>query len=159
MPARKAQATKAFLGTDQPCRRPKPTFQPLTEVPEPPHYLTANAVPEWERIAPQAAAVGMAAADIRALALLCETLATEHALQALIESEGVTVESGSGARKAHPALAALAQARQQAANLMTAFGLNPKARQALPAPTSGRKPWDRNQFGYNADGSNPFDQF
>lgn len=159
MPARTPRSDKILKGTDQPCRRPRPVYEPLTEVPDPPDYLSESAVPEWHRVAGVATAIGIAETDIRALAMLSETLATEAHLRAAIEQDGITIEAGSGGRKAHPGLAALAQARQQAGNLLAAFGLTPKGRQALPEPKGTRKPWDRNQFGYRDDGSNPFDQF
>lgn len=152
MPARVSADLKRLRGTDQPCRSPQEAFSPLASTPAPPDFLSTAACVEWARIAPPAVAVGIAGADLRALALLAETLATESALRAVIEAEGVTIESGSGAQKAHPALNGLAQARQQAGNLLAAFGLTPKGRQALPSPTGTRKPW-------HVDGKNPFDAF
>jgi len=53
-------------------------------------------------------------------------------LEAAIRSEGLTIEAGSGGRKAHPALQTLTAARRQAQTLLSLFGLMP----------NGRRVWD-----------------
>ena len=71
-------------------------------------------------------------ADLPTLGLLCEIKADIRSLEAAIRTDGHTIQAGSGGRKAHPALASLAAARQQAQILLDIFGLVPgsKTRQA-----------------------------
>lgn len=154
MPARKPIAEKTLKGTVRRCReragiRPVSVRKPsipagigsdrtflglLTQVPAPPSYLSAQAKREWKRIAPEVVLVGVTSADLRALGLLAEALATEAALRGTIAADGATIAAGSGGRKGHPALAALAQVRQQAHKLMFDFGLIPRGRITLPPP-------------------------
>ena len=125
---------KKLKATLQPCREPKASeMDVLRTAPRAPGYLSAAASEEWRRVAPEAVRVGVTQADMRALALLCEALATESELRAVIQQEGTTIEAGSGGRKAHPALAALAQSRHQAHQLLANFGLIPRSRVSMPA--------------------------
>ena len=157
MPARKQSTKKALQGTLRKSREkaalrtrsgvkpPIPTFSGaigcnqaflrlLTQAPAPPSYLSAQAKREWKRIAAEVVLVGVTSADLRALGLLAEALATEMALRGMIAADGATIAAGSGGRKGHPALAALAQVRQQAHKLMFDFGLIPRGRITLPIP-------------------------
>jgi P27 family predicted phage terminase small subunit len=155
VPARRPAAEKALKGTlrksrETPClqknqgvKRPLRAVSGgtdsdhvglprLTQAPSPPSYLSAQAKREWKRIAPEVVRVGVTSADLRALGLLVEALATETALRGMIAVDGATIAAGSGGRKGHPALAALAQVRQQAHKLMFDFGLIPRGRITLP---------------------------
>lgn len=133
MPARLSADLKALKGTLRPGREASRSRDLLSVPPKPPAYLSVKARAEWKRIAADAIAVGITTADIRALVLLCETLATECELRAVLEREGHTVSGANGGTKAHPALSALAQTRQQATLLLQSFGLTPRGRQALPS--------------------------
>ena len=131
---------KKLKGTLQSCREPKGSeMEVLRTSPRAPGYLSEAAAEEWRRVAPEAVRVGVTQADMRALALLCEALATESALRAVIQQEGTTIEAGSGGRKAHPALAALAQSRHQAHQLLANFGLIPRSRVSMPAKPAPAK--------------------
>jgi len=139
----KPTQVKAIAGTARPDRMRQATIQRLTTSPEPPASLSPGAAGEWERIAPQAVLVGLCTPDLRALELLCETLATATTLAVIIRREGVTITSN-GSQKSHPALAALAGARKDAAALLGRFGLDPRGRTALPtapAPTATANPF------------------
>lgn len=131
----KTPELKAIAGTARPSRAKHASLAQLQHVPPAPDSLSARARLEWDRIAPLAVTVGLASADLRALELLCETLALADELAGIIRTEGVTISSGE-AIKAHPALAALAGARKDAAALLGRFGLDPKGRVALPPPPS-----------------------
>lgn len=131
---RKPAEQKILQDTNRPDRdRPNVYLAILHAAPDPPEYLSPTAETEWRRIAPEVVRVGVTLADLRALALLCESLATESALRAVIDQEGTTIAAGSGGRKSHPALAALAQCRSQAHKLLSDFGLIPRGRISLPA--------------------------
>lgn len=137
---------KLMQGTHKPSREPKSeALDVLEATPRPPTYLSPGGAEEWRRVAPEAVRVGVTRADLRALAMLCETLATESDLRAVIEREGTTIEAGSGGRKSHPALAALAQARHQAHALLSDFGLLPRGRQSLPKKAP---PASQNKFAH-----------
>ncbi|WP_232429876.1 phage terminase small subunit P27 family [Burkholderia ubonensis] len=104
----------------------------LTVAPPPPDGMSSRAAAEWDRVAPLVVSLGLLnASDLRALELLAETLATEAQLRETLDREGLTIATGTGGSKAHPALS---DARAQAARLLDAFGLSPRGRQAIDAP-------------------------
>jgi len=70
-------------------------------------------------------------ADLRALELLCETLASEGEARAVVAREGFTVPTADGGQKPHPAVRIMETARNQAHRLLADFGLTPKGRQAV----------------------------
>ncbi|WP_254609085.1 P27 family phage terminase small subunit [Burkholderia lata] len=51
-----------------------------------------------------------------------------------LNREGLTIVTGSGGSKAHPALRALSDACAQAARLFDAFGLSPRGQQVIDTP-------------------------
>ena len=91
---------------------------------------------EWLALAPVLVELGtICRGDLRAFEQLTETLATQNTLQAVIESEGVLLKTGTGSFKTNPAMRSLETARNQAARLFTEFGLTPKARNYVsPVP-------------------------
>jgi P27 family predicted phage terminase small subunit len=116
----------------------------LSEAPLPSESLSDGAVTEWEWLAPVLVSMGLLTfADLRALALLCETLATATALEDTIRCEGFTIAAATGGHKAHPALKALETTRNAAHRMLSDFGLSPKARKYVQkAPTSKEdNPW------------------
>lgn len=139
MPARKSTARKAAAGTLRPSRiRQTPAGERLTEPPGPPAGLDPAAAGEWRALAPILCEICvLTRADLRTLRLLCETLASAASLDATIKAEGLTIESGTGARKAHPALNALGVARSQAARLLDGFGLSPRGRGGVDQAPGG----------------------
>lgn len=134
----KTPELKALAGTARPSRMKQASLERLDTAPPAPSHLSDGARREWARIAPEAIRVGLSTPDLRALELLCETLALADELAAIIRREGVTITSAE-ATKAHPALAAQAQARKDAAAMLGRFGLDPKGRVALPPPPSGNR--------------------
>lgn len=135
MPAHRLNiARKTVQGTLRNGRKTAVAHTRLTRVPAPPERLSDGARDEWRRLAPPlVAARTLTAADLRALEMLTETLATADAMAQVVRTEGTTIEVGSGTRKAHPALQALAQARAQAHRLLCDFGLTPRSRGAIDA--------------------------
>jgi len=142
MSIRVPQATKKLRGTTRKDRDTAPEPQArLTVTPRPPTSLSAAARAEWRTLAPILVAMGtLRGADLRALRLLCETLASAESFAATIAKEGVAVPAGSGSVKTHPAVQALATARAQARGLLADFGLTPRARESVAAAPGGREP-------------------
>jgi len=113
----------------------------LRESPPPPPRLSEAAAVEWVELAPLLVDLGiLSTADLRTLALLCETLATVTELETAIRKHGFLIPCATGGEKAHPALKALETQRSQAARLMDGFGLSPKSRKYVekaPGPRKG----------------------
>jgi P27 family predicted phage terminase small subunit len=94
--------------------------------PAAPAHLSKYAVEEWIRLAPVAMQAGtLDEYSARSFEMLCEILATERTGRELVSLAGMTVGSGRGGRKPHPALRAMETARTQAAGLLKLFGLEP----------------------------------
>ncbi|MEP7301716.1 MAG: phage terminase small subunit P27 family [Caldimonas sp.] len=139
-------AVKTLRGTARQDRQ-KAKLDPaarLVDVPPAPRHLSAAAAAEWDRLAADLVALGtLTAADLRALELLVQTLDSCQTFAAAIERDGLLIESGGGAMKAHPGLAGLGTARAQARALLRDFGLMPSARvDAAPGAPPGPDPLD-----------------
>jgi P27 family predicted phage terminase small subunit len=140
MPAhRTSTVTKLLRGTDRADRKPKRDFAArLNRAPPPPAHLSERAQGEWKAVGKAAVGVGtLTQGDLRAFELLAVTLATEAEAREVIAAEGMTVNTGDGGKKPHPAVRMMETARTQAASLLAAFGLTPKSRQSIDqAPQS-----------------------
>lgn len=102
-----------------------------------PDTASRGANEEWDDLIPLLVELGtICRADLRAFEQLCETLATQTAPQAVIETEGVLPKTGTGSFKTNPAMRSLETARNQAKVLHTGFGLTPKARSYVSAAPS-----------------------
>ncbi|MGC1412833.1 MAG: P27 family phage terminase small subunit [Acetobacteraceae bacterium] len=135
---RKPQGVKELAANDRPDRRVSVPAGRLDVAPDPPANLSKSAATEWRELAPQAVWLGtLAGSDLRAFALLCETLATEGAARAILAVQGMTVRAGDGGCKSHPASRTLEAARSQAARLLAEFGLTPRGRAALDTEPMG----------------------
>lgn len=139
MPPRLSTARKSAAGTLRPGRvRNVPATDRLTDPPKPPAELDPLAAREWKSLAPILCETGvLTVADLRLLRMACELLADISRLEKVIRDEGLTVTSGSGAVKSHPALNALAQSRAQAARLLESFGLSPRSRGGVDQAPGG----------------------
>jgi P27 family predicted phage terminase small subunit len=138
---------KQLTGTHRPDkdRRGVQPGEALRESPPPPEGMSDRACIAWEAIAHELVELGvLTTADLTALALLCETQATASELEETIQKEGFTLSTGSGGKKAHPALKSLESTRNCAARLLAEFGLTPKSRKFVEkAPGPGPKnPFD-----------------
>src|SRR4051794_14934189 len=91
-----------------------------------PQTLTAAARAEWQELAPVAQRLGtLTATTARSFELLVETLATERTARELVAEAGITVSTGRGGVKPHPAVRTMETARVQAAALLRLFRLDP----------------------------------
>ena len=113
-------------------REPKTKLQAgdrLTKVPPAPKTLNQGARQEWKALTPVLVELGtICKADLRALEMLCGILADESRLQKIVDNEGYLLETGTGGKKANPAVKSLETARNQAERMLANFGLYPKAR-------------------------------
>ncbi len=101
----------------------------LTKAPLAPKTLSQNAKQEWKVLASVLVELGtICKADLRALEMLCEILADASRLQKMVNIEGLLLETGTGGKKANPAVKSLETARNQAERMLANFGLYPKAR-------------------------------
>jgi len=111
----------------------------LSRAPAPPKHLNPRAAEEWRRLAPACIALGtLTAVDLRAFELLTVTLAAESEARELLAATGLTVSTGQGGCKPHPAVRMAETARRQAAQLLADFGLTPRGRKGV----STRWDWD-----------------
>src|SRR5437867_275176 len=106
----------------------------------PPPHLSKYALEEWTRLAPVAVHAGtLNECSARSFELLCEILSTERTARELITTAGMTVGSGRGGRKPHPAVRAMETARTQAAALLKLFRFEPgKSAVAEDQPPDGQ---------------------
>jgi P27 family predicted phage terminase small subunit len=116
----------------------------LAEVPLPPETLSSGAMGEWNWLAPVLVELEvLTRADLRTLALCCETLSTATELETTIRDEGYTIPASTGGRKSHPALKALETSRNAGLRMLNDFGLSPKSRKFVtkaPGPAKDN-PW------------------
>ncbi|MBC7944348.1 MAG: P27 family phage terminase small subunit [Burkholderiales bacterium] len=143
MTQRASTQLKAIRGTQRADRAPKQTGgERLTKAPPPPGNLSPAAAGEWNALADVLTRSGaLVSSDLRPLELLCETLATETVLRAILKNGLMT-----GLNKAHPAFRMQITTRTLAARLLTDFGLTPKARQAVdfaPLPDEEEAAWEK----------------
>lgn len=142
---RTATSIKAEKGTLRNCRQaPQTAAEALTTVPLAPDHLSEAAKAEWDRLAPLVVSLGtMSRADLRAFELLAATLATASDAEAIVKREGMTMPTGGGGVRSHPAVKVMETARAQAARMLEQFGLTPKVRNyvgpAKQAPTPEEK--------------------
>jgi P27 family predicted phage terminase small subunit len=103
----------------------------LTKDPPPPEHLSERAAAQWKRVAALCVRLKtLREADLPALELLVNALATEQEARELLKG-GVTVNTGAGGVKPHPAVRMAETARAQAIALLDRFGLTPRGRKGV----------------------------
>jgi P27 family predicted phage terminase small subunit len=149
MPApKKPSHMKVIAGTDRADRRPKQRVgDRLLSSPPPPKYLSRGAKTQWRRVVPAIFRLGvLTEADVTALALLSETLATAEEARVIVDREGFAVSTADGGAKPHPAARIMETARSQVLQLFDRFGLSPRARQSVDVNPDRAAP---NKFAVN----------
>jgi len=147
MTRRLSAQAKRLSGTARVDRHPKPTaLERLRAVPPAPGHLSVRAKLEWVPLATACVELGtLTSADLRGLELLAEVLATETELRELLKTEGMTIPGADGNSKSHPACKLLESTRNQAARLLSDFGLTPKGRQGVDVyPARSANPFSNN---------------
>jgi len=160
MTRRLSPAEKHVRGTARKDRTPKRTaVDRLQTVPKAPDSLSAGAKSEWAPLALAVVELGvLTTADLRALALLAETLAAEAELRAVLQREGLTIPGAGGNFKAHPAAKLLETTRGQAMRLLADFGLTPRGRLGVDVrPPTGGNRFQTNGADRYFDGPKPWD--
>ena len=108
-----------------------PAFE--RSAPEPPDWLSPEALAEWRRIVPALDALGvLKEADRAMVSAYCETWSTYATAIRQVRAEGVTVVNPeSGCPRKNPALAAAEAAANQLRSLGNELGLSPAAERLL----------------------------
>jgi P27 family predicted phage terminase small subunit len=114
---------------------PVPKF--VRQAPEPPEWLSSEALAEWERVTPGLEALDLLKLEDRAmLATYCETWSRYVDAVELIRAEGMTIENpDSGNVRRHPAVGIAAEAAGQLRSLAAEFGLTPASERHLSPGT------------------------
>lgn len=133
MPSRRSNQAKNLSGTARADRVPKPEMaERLRTPPKSPPNLSDRAKAEWDRVAPAVVGLGtLTSADLRAFELLAQTLATATEATEALATDGLSVRTGDGGLKPHPAVRIMETARMQARALLAEFGLTPRGRQGV----------------------------
>src|SRR6202171_232631 len=133
MTRRLSNDQKHVRGTVRDDRKPKRTaMERLRTPPRAPRYLSDAAKAEGSVLARAPTEIGvLTLADLRALELLCEILATESELRVLLKTDGMTIAGAGNNSKSHPACKLLESTRNQAARMLGDFGLTPRGRQGV----------------------------
>lgn len=101
-------------------------------VPGAPDHLSDRAKAEWKGLAHAAHSIGtLTEADMRAMELLCEALATIAELTDVVRLEGYTLATEAGGKKGNPLLRSISEQRSQAMRLLASFGLTPLGRMSV----------------------------
>ena len=103
------------------------------EAPEPPEWLSPDALAEWNRVVPGLEELDLLkSADGAVLAAYCETWADYVAAVRQVRAEGLTlVNPDSGRVHKHPAVGVAETARAHLRVLAAEFGLTPSSEQRL----------------------------
>src|SRR5688572_4862487 len=134
--------SKALRGTLKPSRLRSARGLPLVEVlPNAPPELPEAARKAWREIGERAVSLRVLTDyDLPLLAIAARSIGAVEELEAAVQRDGVILESGSGARKAHPAVAAAATARALAVKCLGELGLSAPGREKIsltPPPQDG----------------------
>ena len=123
-----------------PGRKPVPQPVELPQgVPEPPARLPEGARRYWQMLAPILVRVGLLTeGDGPALADMCVCFYRLEQAEALLEQDGLVVQTAKGPRK-HPAAALAKEYRAHAQTWAKRFGLDPHSRGALDVMPQGIK--------------------
>jgi P27 family predicted phage terminase small subunit len=155
------QSSSVKLLRGNPGRRRLPKTGPPTVslgVPDPPEFLDAVGLQEWERIAPLLAAAGLLTLlDRAALAMYCTCWGHFVAAARDIKARGMTISSVTRAGKArahpvqNPSVAVFRQSVPQLRALLVEFGATPLSRSRLhieqPAPLTDLETFIRRHRG------------
>lgn len=115
-------------------RGPKPDVivagsSPVTEVPNPPAWLSRDARAEWRRVAPILIHERrtLTLADLSMLANYCAAVGQVSEAGRILKREGITYQSLTGPKK-HPAVSIMSDGMTQARQMAGELGLTPASR-------------------------------
>ena len=106
--------------------------QPRNMSPQRPEWLSAMAVEEWDRIAPDLAAMGtVKAVDATALGAYCEAVARLRVATRLVAETGPLLLDEAGKARKNPAVGQARDASYEVRMWAREFGFTPSARSPL----------------------------
>jgi len=125
---------KKLRGTFRPDRSNATEPNVESGVPEPPDWLSADALAEWRRLAPQLAAAGLLTKlDRAALASYCSAWGDLCEANRTLQQFGSTYITERGVIVLHPMLKVVERSRQALRAFASEFGLTPSARTRVDA--------------------------
>ena len=112
-----------------------PPLQPVRGIPEPPAWLSDEALAEWERITPELDRLGMVThLDRSILAIYCDAWAKWVQSARLAGSVGLLATGQRGEDRKHPVMQLYRDLGTQCRNLARELGLTPSARLRIELP-------------------------
>jgi P27 family predicted phage terminase small subunit len=125
---------KKLRGTWRPDRASGTEPQVESAIPEPPDWLSADALAEWKRLAPQLAAAGLLTKlDRAALASYCSAWGDLCEANRTLQQFGSTYITERGVIVLHPMLKVVERSRHALRAFASEFGLSPSARTRVDA--------------------------
>lgn len=108
--------------------------EPPVSAPERPAHLQGEALAEWDRITGQLVALGIVSRiDRAALAGYCSAWGRMVAAEATIAAEGLTIATGEGMVRQHPAVRIAVEAASEVRRFAAEFGMTPSSRRNVKA--------------------------
>lgn len=125
---------KKLRGTFRPDRAKGNEPSVESAIPEPPDWLSKDALAEWRRIGPQLAAAGLLTRlDRAALASYCSAWGDLCEANRVLQQYGSTYITEKGVIVLHPMLKVVERSRQALRAFGSEFGLSPSARTRVDA--------------------------
>ncbi|MCK4518138.1 phage terminase small subunit P27 family [Candidatus Babeliales bacterium] len=130
MPAKKNKEIKLVKGTFRPCREKKTGALCKTDkIPDPPKFLSAEALGEWNRIAPLLFNAGLLSdLDTALFAGYCRMYGRHVQAEKALEGQSLVVMGVAGGLVRNPLLAISHQASERMIQAAKQFGLTPASR-------------------------------
>lgn len=127
-------ALKVIQGTFRPGKANQNEAKPPAGIPESPNHLSADALEEWNRIAPQLETAGLLTCiDMAALAAYCQLYARWQKAEREIEQHGETITTPNGSLQVSPWLSISSRALAELRRYAVEFGLTPASRSKTTA--------------------------
>lgn len=135
---RKPRSLKEDQGTYRPDR--DLSIDVASGVPDPPSYLSEQALTHWDRMVQAAQKVRvLTEADGDALAMLCVAFEEYKAADIIVRDEGEICESNKGGKYQHPAVGIRSNAWKKIVRMLREFGLTPSARAGMKMAAHGEE--------------------
>lgn len=110
-------------------RKPKAARPAPSDAPKPPPELSFAALGEWNRVVAMLQPTGiLAAVDVDALTIYCQSFAVFRECQIELDKEGTVVIGTTGTPIKNPYLSVQKDAWERMRTLLTEFGMTPAAR-------------------------------
>lgn len=149
MPGRKKVPTKLHVlrGTDRADRRNVNEPKPETCIPDPPTFLSADALEEWKRITVELDRLGLLSElDRTELAMYCQAYGRLVKYERIVAEKGELYKTNNGNIQLSPAMWVINKAMEQCHKFLTEFGMTPASRAKVAADKVKKKehdPWEK----------------